>query len=205
MTAQNVGKAGKRAGATALRRRLGKVQIPVALGMTLVWLLLFNGFQWRWESLGLFVLGFLVSVAIMLVFPLPPITPGFRLHPLPLAHLVLHIIGKMFTASFRVTAQVFSPGEVRSSVVAVPMRTQSDLMLVCTAIASSIIPGTVIVEVSRDEWILYVHVLGAADDAGIEEGVRDVMVLERLLVRALGTREDIETLEAASPSGKESA
>ncbi|MFE6309016.1 Na+/H+ antiporter subunit E [Nocardiopsis sp. NPDC057823] len=195
----------KKVGAMALRRRLGKVQVPVALGMTLVWLLLFNGFQWRWESLGLFVLGFLVSVAIMLVFPLPPIVPGFRFRPLPLAHLVLHVVGKMFTASLQVTRQVFSPGEVRSSVVAVPMRTQSDLMLVCTAIASSIIPGTVIVEVSRDEWILYVHVLGAADEEGVETGIRDVMVLERLLVRALGTREDIQALEAASPSGKESA
>ncbi len=195
----------KKVGAMALRRRLGKVQVPVALGMTLVWLLLFNGFQWRWESLGLFVLGFLVSVAIMLVFPLPPIVPGFRFRPLPLAHLRPGGLGQRPPASLQVTRQVFSPGEVRSSVVAVPMRTQSDLMLVCTAIASSIIPGTVIVEVSRDEWILYVHVLGAADEEGVETGIRDVMVLERLLVRALGTREDIQALEAASPSGKESA
>jgi multicomponent Na+:H+ antiporter subunit E len=193
----------KKAGAVALRRRLGKVQVPVALGMTLVWMLLFNGFQWRWESLGLFVLGFLVSVAIMLVFPLPPIVPGFRFRPLPLVHLVVHVIAKMFTASFQVTGQVFAPGEVRSSVIAVGMRTESDLMLVCTAIASSIIPGTVVVEVSREEWILYVHMLGADDERSIGEAYRDVLVLERLLVRALGTREDIEMLEAAGPSGTE--
>lgn len=193
----------KKAGAAALRRRLGKVQIPVALGMTLVWMLLFDGFRWRWESLGLFVLGFLVSVAIMLVFPLPPIIPGFRFRPLPLVRLVLHILAKMVVASLQVTFQVFSPGEVRSSVVAVKMHTESDLMLVCTAIASSIIPGTVVIEVSRDEWVLYMHMLGAADDGGIAKAHRDVLVLERLIVRALGTREDIESLEAASPSGKE--
>ncbi|MFD6095105.1 Na+/H+ antiporter subunit E [Nocardiopsis flavescens] len=197
-------KTAKKAKAAALRRRLGKVQVPVALGMTLVWMLLFNAFQPRWESLGLFVLGFLVSVAIMLVFPLPPIVPGFRFHPLPLVRMVLHIAGKMFTASFRVTAWVFSPGEVHSSVIAMRLRTHSDLMLVCTAIASSIIPGTVIVEVSRDEWTMYLHVLGAADEKGIEDARADVMELERLIVRALGTREDIEMLEAASPSGKES-
>ncbi|WP_436892006.1 Na+/H+ antiporter subunit E [Nocardiopsis dassonvillei] len=194
---------GRRIRASALRRRLGKVQIPVALGMTLVWMLLFNGFQWRWESLGLFVLGFLVSVTIMLVFPLPPIVPGFRFRPLHLAYLVLHVIAKMFTASIQVTRLVFSPREVHSSVIAVRMRTESDLMLVCTAIASSIIPGTVIVEVSRDEWTLYVHMLGAADEEGIAKMHRDVLVLERLLVRALGTREDNGMLDAATPSGKE--
>ena len=195
----------KKTGVAGLRRRLGKIQIPVALGMTLVWMLLFNGFQWRWESLGLFVLGFLVSVAIMLVFPLPPIVPGFRFHPLPLVRMVLYVIKEMFKASLQVAVLAFSPGDVRSSVVAVPMRTQSDLLLVCTSIATSIIPGTVIVEVSRGEWILYVHVLGASDDEGIAKGVRDVMILEELMVRAFGTREDIRALEAASPSGKESA
>ncbi|MDE3722510.1 Na+/H+ antiporter subunit E [Nocardiopsis sp. N85] len=193
----------KKARVAAFRRRLGKVQVPIALGMTLVWMLLFNGFQWRWESLGLFVLGFLVSVTIMLVFPLPPIVPGFRFHPLSLAHMLVHILGKMFTASFRVTAWTLSPGEVHSSVIGLRMRTQSDLMMVCTAIASSIIPGTVVVEVTRDEWMLYLHVLGASDEKGIEEARADVMRLERLIVRALGTREDIDMLEAAHPSGKE--
>ena len=55
----------KRLRALGLRRRLGKIQIPVALGMTLVWMLLFDGFRLRPESLGLLLLGFLVSVSIL--------------------------------------------------------------------------------------------------------------------------------------------
>jgi len=186
----------KKMGMNALRRRLGKVQVPVALGMTLVWLLLFDGFQPRFESLGLLVLGFLVSVLIMLVFPLPPITPGFRFRPLYLLRMLVFVSGRMAVASFRVTLQTLTPGTVRSSVVAVPLRTGSDLMLVCTAIASSIIPGSVIVEVSQPNHVLYVHLLGADDEKGIEEGRQDIWNLEERIVKALGTREDVDALRS---------
>jgi len=189
-------KARKRRGMAALRRRLGKVQVPVALGMTLVWLLLFNGFRLRFESLGLLVLGFLVSVLIMLVFPLPPITPGFRFRPLHLVRMLVYVFARMAVASFRVTVQTLSPSPVRSSVVAVPLRTDADLMLVCTAIASSIIPGSVIVEVGQPDHVLYVHLLGADDERSMAEGRKDIWNLEERIVMALGTREDIEALRS---------
>jgi multicomponent Na+:H+ antiporter subunit E len=189
----------KRIGLTALRRRLGKVQIPVALGMTLVWMLLFDGFQLRRESLGLLVLGFLVSVLIMLLFPLPPITPGPRFHPVNLVRLVLYVLAEMVVASFQVTLLTFRPGPVRNSVVAVRMRTESDLTMVSTAIAASIIPGTLIVETNRPERILYVHMLGVEDEEAMERGRQDVWNLEKRFVMALGTHEDIAALRAGGP------
>lgn len=189
----------KRVGLTALRRRLGKVQIPVALGMTLVWMLLFDGFQLRRESLGLLVLGFLVSVLIMLLFPLPPITPGPRFHPVNLVRLVLYVLAEMVVASFQVTLLTFRPGRVSNAVVAVRMRTDSDLAMVSTAIATSIIPGTLIVEINRPERILYVHMLGVDDQEAVERGRRDVWKLEKRFVMALGTHEDIAALRAGGP------
>lgn len=188
----------------AARNRLGKVQFSVAVGMTLVWMLLFNGFQLRPESLGLLVLGFLVAVVIMLLFPMPPIDPGFRFRPIALVRMVAYILAKMVVASLSVIRQIFTSGEVRSSVMAVKLKTQSDLMLVCTAIASSIIPGTVIVEVGRDEWILYVHVLGADDEESIEQSRLDILELERQIVLALGTRKDVAALAEPAPTGEES-
>ncbi|WP_159944837.1 MULTISPECIES: Na+/H+ antiporter subunit E [unclassified Nocardiopsis] len=189
----------KRIGLTGLRRRLGKVQLPMALGMTLVWMLLFDGFQLRRESLGLLVLGFLVSVVIMVLFPLPPITPGPRFHPVHLVRLIVHVLTEMAVASFQVTVLTFRPGRVRSSVVAVRMRTDSDLTMVATAIAASIIPGTLIAEINRPERILYVHMLGADSDRTIEKGRRDVWTLEERFVMALGTHEDIAALRAGGP------
>ena len=196
----------KKRGVLAVRRRLGKVQIPLAIGMTGVWLLLFNGFQLRPESLGLAVLGFLLSVAIMMVFPMPPIAPGFRFWPVQGLYLFFYVLVKMVSASFQVTAQVFRPGPpVRSSLVAVRLRTDSDLMLVTTAIVTSVIPGSVIVEVAQPEHILYVHVLGAEDDEGVTVAKRDVLNLEERIVRALGTRQDIAALGAAKAAGEGNA
>ncbi|GAB3728055.1 Na+/H+ antiporter subunit E [Nocardiopsis nanhaiensis] len=193
----------KKRGVLAVRRRLGKVQIPVALGMTVVWMLLFKGFEPRPESLGLAVTGFAVSVAIMMLFPMPPIAPGFRFWPVQGLYLFFYALVKMVIASLQVTAQVFRPGPpVRSSVIAVRMRTDSDLMLVSTAIVTSVIPGSVIVEVAQPEHILYVHVLGAEDDEGVDVAKRDVLNLEERIVRALGTRQDIAALETAQAAGK---
>lgn len=193
----------KKLGVRAVRHRLGKVQIPVALGMTLVWMLLFNAFQLRPETLGIAVLGFLVSVTIMMVFPMPPISPGFRFWPVQGVRMFFYVLGKMIVASFQVTLQVFRPGPpVRSSVVAVQLRTDSDLMLVCTSITVSVIPGSVVVEVAQPEHILYVHVLGAETEAEVLAAKRDIFNLEERIVRALGTRENIADLEAAKALGK---
>ncbi|WP_116245469.1 Na+/H+ antiporter subunit E [Nocardiopsis sp. FIRDI 009] len=190
-------------GLRAVRRRLGKVQLPVALGMTLVWVVLFNGFQWREESLGLAVLGFGVSVLIMVVFPLPPLGPGLRLRPLSALRLLGFVAVDMVVASFQVTRYVFAPGPpVRSSVIAVRLRTDSDLMLVFTSIALSVIPGSVVVEVEQPNRVLYVHVLGAIDEAGTERARRGALRLEERIVRAVGTRQDIADLEAAPVVGK---
>lgn len=190
----------------AVRSRLGKVQIPVALGMTVVWMLLFNAFQPRPESLGVAVLGFLVSVAIMMVFPLPPIVPGFRFWPVQGVYMLLYILGKMFAASVEVSYWVLRPGPpVKSSVVAVRMRTDSDLIMVCVAIATSIIPGSVIVEASQPEHVLYVHVLGAQNEEEAAEAKRGIYALEERIARGVGTRENIADLEAALASERGSA
>src|SRR5699024_12835148 len=97
----------KRKGVQMLQHRFGKTQVPLALGMTFVWMLLFNGFQWRQESLGLFVLGFLVSITIIVMFPMPPIAPGFRLRPLPTVWMVSHISWQMILAGIQVSITIF--------------------------------------------------------------------------------------------------
>ncbi|WP_316042311.1 Na+/H+ antiporter subunit E [Nocardiopsis sp. CNR-923] len=174
--------------------------------MTLVWMLLFNGFRWREESLGLAVLGFGVSVLVTVVFPLPPIGPGLRLRPLATLRLLGFVAREMVVSSLQVSRQVFAPGPpVRSSVIAVPLRTDSDLMLVCTSIALSAIPGSMVVEVGQPDRVLYVHVLGAVDEAGTASARAGSLLLEERIVRAVGTRQDIADLEAAAAAGREGA
>lgn len=187
----------KRVRSQSFRHRLGRIQIPLALGMTFVWMLLFNGFQWRQESLGLFVLGFLVSITIIVVFPMPPISPGFRMRPLQTVWMVSHISWQMVLASIQVTRQIFQRETVKSSVIKMPLRTDSDLMLVCTAIVTTVIPGSVIIEVAPEEHVMFVHFLGAKDEAGVEKARKGIFKLEERIVRALGTRQNVADLDAA--------
>ncbi|MFV2195096.1 Na+/H+ antiporter subunit E [Nocardiopsis sp. LOL_012] len=183
----------------SLRRRLGKVEPVSVAGMALVWMLLFNGFRPREESLGLLVLGVLVSVLIMVLFPLPPVASGLRLRPWNTLRLVGRFCADLVRASLQVSRQVFTPGPpVRSSVIAVHLRSDSDLMLVCTSVLLSVIPGSVVIEVGHPERVLYLHVLGAVDREGTERARRIALNLEERIVRAIGTRRDIADLEAAT-------
>ena len=187
----------KRKGVQTLQHRFGKTQVPLALGMTFVWMLLFNGFQWRQESLGLFVLGFLVSITIIVMFPMPPITPGFRLRPLQTVWMVSHISWQMILAGIQVSIQIFRRETVKSSVIKVSLRTASDLMLVCTAIATTVIPGSVVIEVAPEEHVMFVHFLGAKDKTKVEEAREGIFMLEERIVRALGTGKNVADLNAA--------
>jgi len=61
-----------------------------------------------------------------------------------------------------------------------------------TAITISLIPGSLVVEVDRGAGILYLHALGADSDARIARVRREVQRTEIRLVRALGSRDDVE-------------
>ena len=118
----------------------------------------------------------------------------------------LYILIQMFAASVEVSSWVLRPGPpVQSSVVAVRMRTESDLIMVCVAIATSIIPGSVIVEASRPERILYVHVLGAQNEEEAAEAKRGIYALEERIARGIGTRENIAELEAVLATERRNA
>ncbi|TDQ49976.1 Na+/H+ antiporter subunit E [Actinorugispora endophytica] len=174
--------------------RVGRrvVQLPALLALTIVWVLLFGEL-----SVDTVVSGLLVGLAVTLVFPLPPLDSGFRLHPVGTAVFLFRFVVDMVLASARVVTQAFAFGRpLHSSIIAVPLRTRSDLLFTFTAICVSVIPGSVIVEVRSGTFTLFAHVLGAgADD--VEQARRDLLALEERIVRAFGKRTEIERLESS--------
>ncbi|GAB3207328.1 Na+/H+ antiporter subunit E [Marinactinospora thermotolerans] len=179
--------------------RLGRVyvQVPSLIAMTVVWALLFGEL-----SVGVVLSGLLVSLAIVLIFPLPPVDPGLRLRPWPFLVFLGRFATDLITASVKVVGQAFAFGRLpRSSVIGVPLRSRSDLLLTMTAVTLSVIPGSVIVEVRYATSTLFVHVLGAADPAAAEAARRDVWALEERITRAFGTREDLARLEGTPVAG----
>ncbi|MFV2100283.1 Na+/H+ antiporter subunit E [Micromonospora sp. LOL_024] len=178
-----------KARATAGRRR----DQLIAYGwLVLVWNLLWGDFSWG-NLLG----GLLVAGAVLVFFPLPPVTFTGRLRLRGLLVFGGRFGVELVRASAHVARIAVHPGYVpRSAIIAVQLRVSTDLNLALTAEVLSLVPGTLIVEVDRDAGILYVHVLdvrGPADLAASRARIRDV---ERRIVSAVGSDAELRMVRS---------
>jgi multicomponent Na+:H+ antiporter subunit E len=168
----------------------------VLLGwLTVVWVALWGSLTPA-NVLG----GLAVAVVLLLLLPLPRVASEGGVRPLALARFVLVFLWELVKASATVVRQVLRPrGELRQAVVAVPVVGVSDRLLTLLANAVSLTPGTLALEVDRPKGTLYVHVLDVGAGPGAADDVRRSIVrLERLAILALGSRECLRALDAAS-------
>lgn len=163
----------------------------VALGwLVAVWLLLWGDLSWG-NLLG----GLVVGAAVLLFFPLPPVTFGGRVRPGALLVLAVTFVGELISASVHVAAVAVRPGyRPRSAIIAVPLRVRTDLNLALTAEVISLVPGTLILEVDRDRGVLYVHVLDVRGPDDLTASRDRVLAVERRIIRAVGSAEEVRRL-----------
>ena len=167
-------------------------QLPLIVVLVVLWMLLWGNVSW----LNL-VTGIILAVFVTRVFYLPPVELTGRLHPWYLAVFVASFAWQLVTASFQVAAQAFAPRPVsRNAVIAVQLYTRSDLIMTLTSIVLSLIPGSLVLEADRQRSILYLHVLNTPDPAAVEKAREQVLLIEHRLVHALGSRADLERLNA---------
>jgi multicomponent Na+:H+ antiporter subunit E len=151
--------------------------------LTLVWVLLWGTFSWA-NLLG----GLAVAVLVLLVFPLPAVTSAGRLRPVALLLVVLDVGRDLVVSSLQVAWQSVRPGPpIRSSIVAARLSADAEgaeLLVAMLVECLCLVPGSVVVEASADEGIIYAHVLGADDQAAIDRFQAQVARLEAELVAA---------------------
>jgi len=170
------------AGETHRMARWRSVQPGAVVWLTLVWVVL-----WGELSALTVVGGAVVAVAVLLVFPLPPLRMGLRVRPLWLCWLVLHFLADVVVASAHVARTTLRFGhQPRNAVIEVDLRTSSDFVLTVVAEMVSLVPGSLVVEARRATHTLFLHVLDAGDQAGVDRMRRDVARLERRVVLAFG-------------------
>ncbi|MFI6330866.1 Na+/H+ antiporter subunit E [Micromonospora chersina] len=164
----------------------------IALGwLVAIWLLLWGDLSW-----GNLLAGLVVGAAVLLFFPLPPVTFGGRLRPGPLLVLAVTFAGELVSASLHVAAVALRPGyRPRGAIIGVPLRVRTDLNLALTAEVISLVPGTLILEVDRDHGVLYVHVLDVRGPEDLTGSRERVLAVERRIVRAVGSRAEVRQLE----------
>lgn len=169
------------------RRRLRlTVQWPMVVWLTLVWWVLWGSYS-AMSLAG----GVLVALVLLVALPLPPLSLGVRVRPWPLLVLVARFLADVVVASVQVAVTVVRPpADLRGAMVAVRLRSHSDLVLVVVAEMVSLVPGSVVVEARRSTHTLYLHVLDARDPEVFDRVRERVWAQESRIVAALAADDD---------------
>ena len=165
-------------------------QYPLLLWLVLVWNLLWG--TWSWANL---LSGFAVAVAVTTLLPLPPVVGGVRIHPLRLAYFLGYFLFDLLRSAAEVAWLTVRPGGIgRSAIVRVQLRTDSDLLLTIIAESVTLVPGSMVIDLDREERVVVLHVLHVDDAAGVERRRASVLAEEERVVRAFGSEHDIAAL-----------
>lgn len=168
-------------------------QLPFFAWLIALWMLLWGQFTWLALLSGL-----IVAVVVTRIFRLPPVDLSGRLNPWYGFVFVVTFLAALVRGSLLVAWQVLDvrrqPGV---AVIAVPLRTDDDLIMSHTAVTASLIPGSIILEADRDRRVLYLHVIGVRNEADVERQRRAVLGWEARIVRAVGSREQLRVIRDA--------
>ena len=177
-------------------RRL-RNQLPLLVSLVLVWNLLWG--TWSWANL---ISGTLVAVAVTWLLPLPPVTGGARFH-LP---AVLRYVGQfavdLVVSSAQVAWEAIRPSGLRhGAIISVQLRTDSDLLLTMIAESLCLVPGSIVIDLDREQRTLGLHLLSVRDLAEVDVQRARVLATEERVVRAFGSATDIAALDRR-PAGR---
>ncbi|WP_336659184.1 Na+/H+ antiporter subunit E [Leucobacter sp. USHLN153] len=176
----------------ARRRELGVRlhELPLVIGLVVLWMML-----WHEVSLLSVVSGIVVAVIVMRVFYLPPVELAGRFNIWYVLRYVGYFIWHLARASWEVAWLAVRPGPPpKTSIIAVKLSTRSDFIITMVGLTNSLIPGSLVAEVDRFQSTLYLHVLNTPTQREITNMRREVRKIERLLVRAVGSKEEMRRL-----------
>ncbi len=168
-------------------------QLPLLVGLVALWAVLWGNATWL-----TLITGIVVALAVTRVFYLPPAELSGRINPWYALVFLAHFLLDVAVASFTVAYQALNPRPIpRSSVIGIQLRTRSDLVMTLDALAMSLVPGSLVVEADRERGILYLHTFGTRTTDDVEAMRRKVLVVEARIVRAIGSRDDLELIRSA--------
>lgn len=165
-------------------------EVPLFLGLVVLWMLLWGSF-----SVLTVLTGLLLAAVVSIGFYLPAVELGLRLNPwyalLFLARLLFDIARGSLQVAFLALAPRY---RASNAIVAVRLHSDSDLVLTLTGISTSIVPGAIVVDVDRNRSTLYLHILNVHEEEQIDRFRRSVLAEEGRIVMAIGTRDEVERL-----------
>jgi multicomponent Na+:H+ antiporter subunit E len=167
-------------------------QLPFLVWLVALWMMLWGQFTWL-----AFVTGLVAAIVVTRVFRLPPVELSGRINLWYGLIFVVTFLGAVIRGSLIVAWQVLDvrrqPG---AAIIAVPLRVDDDVIMAHTAVTASLIPGSLIVDVDRENRTLYLHTIGVRSDEDAEHQRRVVLGWEARITRAVGSREELQELRA---------
>jgi multicomponent Na+:H+ antiporter subunit E len=181
------------------------VRLPaLIIWLALVWALL-------WGDLGLASLLSGLGIAVFVVLVARPTgVHGIQLtsfHPVSAVVFLVYFFVQLVKSNLQVAWEVITPRpNMNRAVISVPLHVSTDGLVTAVGNAITLTPGTLTVDVRRDDPdrppVLYVHALHFTD---VDSLRRNVLRLERLAVRAFGTKEQRVELERVVSSWVDSS
>ncbi|MPV50552.1 MULTISPECIES: Na+/H+ antiporter subunit E [unclassified Pseudactinotalea] len=161
---------------------------PMALWLTVVWVLLWGSF-----TPGNIAAGLVLAVLTMWLLPMPKVGFDGRVWLPGVFVLLSRFAWEVVVASYQIASYALRRDPTpHGAVVRVRLRTHSDVLLTITAQFTSLVPGSVVVEAHRLSGVVYVHVFDAEISGGIEAAKATVLEQERRIMYALASDAEIE-------------
>ena len=159
--------------------------------LAVVWVLLWGTFT----PLSI-VGGLVVAVAVLAAFRFPPPGPYLPVRPVRLLGLACYLAYDMVVSGAGVSWQVLRYGRgARGAVFAMPLLTESDRVATVVANALSLSPGAMVLQIDHERGLWFVYSLGPRDRADVERSRRRAMDMQRRVVAALGSAEELAAAE----------
>jgi len=169
-----------------MRRSLNRRLLYVA-GLTIVWLML-----WDRMTIANAVAGVLVATLVLIVFPTARRVSEARpavIRPFAVLRLFGYLFVQLIVSNWLVARQIVARrAHIRTGIVACRLHTDTPGLIALLASIVELSPGMMTVDTRAEPPTLYVHVL-VLDD--VLAARRDVAHLERHVLRAFGTDDDL--------------
>ncbi len=178
----------------------------------IIWLTTLWVALWDDLTLGNIIGGLMVATAVVAVARPTGVTGLERTYFRPVSALIYlgYFLGQLVKASLVVAWEIVTPGlQINRAIIAVPMHTSSAGVVTVVANSVTLTPGTVTIEVienevaldddlhsggdTRVDRTLFIHVLHFND---VESVRREVLQLERLAIKAFGSRSELPLVDA---------
>ena len=169
-----------------------KQEWPLLLLLVFVWAALWQDF-----SAGNLLFGALIAIFLVNLFPLPPVVLSGRINLWYRLKLFIWFLGQVIVASVHVAWLAVARGKkTHSAVIAVPLRTESDLIVMTVGHVLTLIPGSFVLDVDRSSSTLYLHYIDIETSQDMEKAREAIRQIERRLIMAIGSHDEYEAIKS---------